>query len=131
MRMARSQGDGEVCINGIECPADVTVRFEVDKQRALPGPIVETPAGRKLESESAGGEWIVVESSNDAAGAARAATSRMIDLLAGRWGFSPVHAYLLVQRGDESQIQPGGERTDVHGFRGHLEATPPSQGNFS
>ncbi len=88
-----AQGDGEVCINGIECPADVTVRFQVHKQRALPGPLVETPAGRK--HESAGGEWIVVESSNDAAGAARAATSRMIDLLAERWGLDPVHAYLL------------------------------------
>jgi acetamidase/formamidase len=88
-----AQGDGEVCINGIECPADVTVRFQVHKQRELPGPIVETPSGRK--HESADGEWIVVESSNDAAGAARAATSRMIDLLAERWGFDPVHAYLL------------------------------------
>ena len=90
-----AQGDGEVSINGIECPADVTLRFSVHKQRALPGPVVETPAGRKLETDAAAGEWIVVESSSDAAGAARAATSRMIDLLAEHWGFSPVHAYLL------------------------------------
>ena len=33
-----AQGDGEVCINGIECPADVTLRFQVHKQRALAGP---------------------------------------------------------------------------------------------
>jgi acetamidase/formamidase len=90
-----AQGDGEVCINGMECPADVTLRFHVHKQRALPGPIVESPAGRKLEADAAGGEWIVVESSDDATGAARAATSRMIDLLVDRWGFSAVHAYLL------------------------------------
>jgi acetamidase/formamidase len=90
-----AQGDGEVCINGIECPADVTLRFQVHKQRALPGPMVETPAARKLESDAEAGEWIVVESSSDAAGAARAATSRMIDLLADRWGFNAVHAYLL------------------------------------
>ncbi len=90
-----AQGDGEVCINGIECPADVTLRFQVHKQCSLPGPLVETPAGRKLETDTGGGEWIVVESSSDAVGAARAATSRMIDLLADRWGFSPVHAYLL------------------------------------
>jgi len=90
-----AQGDGEVSINGIECPADVTLRFSVHKQRALHAPIVETPAGRSLETDASGGEWIVVESSNDAAGAARAATSRMIDLLAEHWGFSPVHAYLL------------------------------------
>jgi acetamidase/formamidase len=90
-----AQGDGEVCINGIECPADVTLRFQVHKQRVLPGPMIETPAARKLASDAAAGEWIVVESSNDAAGAARAATSRMIDLLVDRWGFSAVHAYLL------------------------------------
>lgn len=90
-----AQGDGEVCINGMECPADVTLRFHVHKQRALPGPIVESPAGRKLETDAAGGEWIVVESSDDATGAARAATSRMIDLLVEHWGFSAVHAYLL------------------------------------
>jgi acetamidase/formamidase len=39
--------------------------------------------------------WIVVESAPDAVCAARAATSRMIDLLADRWGFSNIHAYLL------------------------------------
>jgi acetamidase/formamidase len=90
-----AQGDGEVSINGIECPADVTLRFQVHKQRALPGPMVETPAARKLELDAKDGEWIVVESSSDAAGAARAATSRMIDLLVDRWSFSAVHAYLL------------------------------------
>ncbi len=90
-----AQGDGEVSINGIECPADVTLRFQVHKQRALPGPMLETPAARKLESDAGAGEWIVVESSNDAVGAARAATSRMIDLLSDRWGFSAVHGYLL------------------------------------
>jgi len=90
-----AQGDGEVSINGIECPADVTLRFAVHKQRALPGPMLETPAARKLESDSEAGEWIVVESSSDAVGAARAATTRMIDLLGHRWGLNAVHAYLL------------------------------------
>src|SRR6202451_876 len=70
-----AQGDGEVCINGIECPAEVTLRFQVHKQRALPGPILETPAARKLETDSAGGEWIVVESAPNATAAALAATS--------------------------------------------------------
>ena len=90
-----AQGDGEVCINGIECPADATLRFHVHKGRSIPGPLLETPAGRKLEADSESGEWVVVESSPDATAAARGATSRMIDLLADRWGFSEVHAYLL------------------------------------
>jgi acetamidase/formamidase len=37
----------------------------------------------------------VVESCPDAVAAARAATSRMIDLLVAQWGFSDVHAYIL------------------------------------
>ena len=87
-----AQGDGEVCINGIECPVDATLRFYLHKQRPLPGPIVESAPRTRQDIETA---WIVVESATDATAAARAATSRMIDLLVDRWGFSDVHAYLL------------------------------------
>lgn len=86
-----AQGDGEVCINGIECPADVTLRFHLHKQRPLAAPFVESPATGEVDT----GSWIVVESAQDAIAAARVATSRMIDLLAENWGFSEVHAYLL------------------------------------
>src|SRR3984893_5854937 len=68
-------GDGEICIHGIECPADVTLRFGVHKKRALPGPMVETPAARKLESDAEAGEWIVVESAADGTAAPHAGTS--------------------------------------------------------
>jgi acetamidase/formamidase len=87
-----AQGDGEVCINGIECPVDATLRFHLHKRRALPGPIVESAPHIKQDLETA---WIVVESGTDATAAARAATSRMIDLLVDHWGFRDVHAYLL------------------------------------
>src|SRR5277367_2052353 len=87
-----AQGDGEVCINGIECPVDATLRFHLHKQKPLAGPLIESaPRDRGPE----GNAWIVVESATDAVAAARAATSRMIDLLVDRWGFSDVHAYLL------------------------------------
>jgi acetamidase/formamidase len=89
-----AQGDGEVCINGIECPADVTLRFRLHKHRPLAGPMIETAAPLKQDLDGTGA-WIVVESSTDAVAAARAATSRMIDLLVDRWGFSEMHAYLL------------------------------------
>src|SRR6267378_7963152 len=72
-----AQGDGAVCINGIECPADVTLRFHVHKSQPLAGPIVESANPASHDSES----WNVVESAPDAIVAARAATSRMIDLL--------------------------------------------------
>jgi acetamidase/formamidase len=88
-----AQGDGEVCINGIECPTDVTLRFHLHKQRPLTGPLIESAASRRPDAGD--DAWIVVESGTDAIAAARAATSRMIDLLAERWDFSDVHAYLL------------------------------------
>lgn len=88
-----AQGDGEVCINGIECPAAVTLRFRLHKHRTLPGPMIESSETRRPDAAS--DAWIVVESAADAASAARSATSRMIDLLEEHWGFSAVHAYLL------------------------------------
>ncbi len=86
-----AQGDGEVCINGIECPAAVSLRFRLHKQQPLVGPIVEAAPG----APDGGGAWMVVESAEDALTAARSAVSRMIDLLVARWGFTPVEAYLL------------------------------------
>jgi acetamidase/formamidase len=88
-----AQGDGEVCINGIECPADVTLRFHVHRGQPLAAPLAESSAARERSEDS--GSWIVVESATDAIAAARAATSRMIDLLVSRWGFTDVHAYIL------------------------------------
>lgn len=88
-----AQGDGEVCINGIECPADVTLRFRLHKHRALPGPLIESSEIKTPDAAS--DSWIIVESAADPAAAARAATSRMIDLLSDNWGLSPVHAYIL------------------------------------
>jgi len=88
-----AQGDGEVCINGIECPADVTLGFRLHKNRLLRGPLIES-TDRKLP-DAAADSWVVVESASEPVAAARAATSRMIDLLMEHWGLSAVHAYLL------------------------------------
>jgi acetamidase/formamidase len=88
-----AQGDGEVCINGIECPLDVTLRFNLHKQQNLAGPLVE--ACDAVAPDSTADAWVVAESGTDLVETARAATGRMIDLLASRWGFSEIHAYLL------------------------------------
>lgn len=87
-----AQGDGEVSINGIECPADVSLRFRLHSDRAISGPLVESSEKHPEDSDSA---WVVIESAEDAITAARAATSRLIDLLAEHWSIAPVHAYLL------------------------------------
>jgi acetamidase/formamidase len=86
-----AQGDGEICINGIECPAVVTVRFTLLKGNRLSAPVVETPQ----RSLTTGGEWTMVESDEDPLAAGRRALNRMIDFLVNNWLFSPPHAYLL------------------------------------
>jgi acetamidase/formamidase len=88
-----AQGDGEVCINGIECPLDVTLRFHLHKHQPLSGPIVESTESVAPDTRS--DAWVVVESGPDLAETARGATSRMIDLLVSHWGFSDIHAYIL------------------------------------
>ena len=88
-----AQGDGEVCINGIECPADVSLRFRVHRQQPLSGPLIESAESRSPDAPA--DAWIVVESDSDAMQAARSATLRMVELLIGKWSFAPVHAYLL------------------------------------
>ncbi|HEV2275592.1 MAG TPA: acetamidase/formamidase family protein [Acidobacteriaceae bacterium] len=86
-----AQGDGEVCINGIECPLDVSIRLSLHKAQPLAGPLVESAEPKGPPADA----WIVVESGEDAMETARNATSRMVDLLASRWGFSEVCAYVL------------------------------------
>jgi len=89
-----AQGDGEVCINGMECPADVLLRFKLHKRYPLAGPMIES-SSRSEAFAKADPAWIIVESADDAMQAAKQATSRMIDLLVEHWGFSDIHAYLL------------------------------------
>jgi acetamidase/formamidase len=84
-----AQGDGEVCINGMEMPASVVLQFGLHKNASLDDPLVES-AMRTAEAE-----WVVVESGHDAFRTAQGATSRMVDLLVSRWGFDPVQAYVL------------------------------------
>ncbi len=87
-----AQGDGEVCINGIECPLDAVLRFHLHRSRNLTGPLIDfAPPPRMASSDS----WIVVESDADPLRAARSATSRMVDLLVDLWGFTEVDAYIL------------------------------------
>jgi acetamidase/formamidase len=88
-----AQGDGEVCINGIECPVDVTLRFQLHKQRSLTGPIVES--NEAVASDTSADSWVVIESAEDVVTAARGAANRMVDLLVSRWGLGEVQAYIL------------------------------------
>ena len=94
-----AQGDGEVCINGIECPADVSLRFTLHRSQQLSGPLIES-----APSDESGPAWLVVESHTDTLTAALHATDRMVDLLVAHWHFEPVHAYLLCSVAMKLQI---------------------------
>lgn len=85
-----AQGDGEVCINGIEAPANVTLRFTLHKNKPLSGPMLRSP-GRP----ATGPEWLFVEVHADPLVAAKAALNRLIDFLMERHGLSAEHAYIL------------------------------------
>ena len=123
-----AQGDGEVCINGIECPLDVTLRFHLHKQQPLSSPIVE--ACESIAPDSTADAWVVVETGTDLADAARAATSRMVDLLVSRWGFSEVHAYILCSVGSEAAPQPGSQRAGAHRERRDCKQILPERRLF-
>jgi acetamidase/formamidase len=88
-----AQGDGEVSINGIEAPLDITLGFRLHKHQPLDGPIIES--SEAVAPDTPANSWIVLASEDDILLAARSATNRMIDLLVSRWGFSELHAYLL------------------------------------
>ncbi len=88
-----AQGDGEVCINGIEAPLDVTLRFVLHRGESISGPLAES--SEAIVPDSPGASWMVIECGEDIATAAQRATSRMVDFLAERWGLDPVQAYLL------------------------------------
>ena len=88
-----AQGDGEVCINGIEMPATVSLRFRVSRDFRLTAPMAETSAPRA--PVAATGEWLMIEAHENPLVAAAAATSRMVDFLVERWSLKSENAYLL------------------------------------
>jgi acetamidase/formamidase len=87
-----AQGDGEVCINGIECPLEVSLRFHLHHGHTLSAPLIESA---QLPNSTNSESWIVIESDEDPLRGARNATSRMVDLLMRLWRFTDVHAYIL------------------------------------
>jgi acetamidase/formamidase len=50
------QGDGEVCVTGLEAPMYATLRFSLDKKRELPSPQFRTAPG-SLTSRVDHGAW--------------------------------------------------------------------------
>jgi acetamidase/formamidase len=89
-----AQGDGEVCVTGLEAPMYAALRFELIRGQALPAPQYRTPAPLTRRVDTApfygttgvGGDLYV---------AAQDAVRAMVSHIASTTGLSPEDAYLL------------------------------------
>jgi acetamidase/formamidase len=89
-----AQGDGEVCVTGLEAPMFASLRFTLDKGRSIPGPQYRTPGPLTPRVDSApfyattgvGGDLYV---------AAQDAVRTMVDHIAASYSLSREDAYVL------------------------------------
>lgn len=88
-----AQGDGEVCINGIEGPMEAEFRLTVRKDMRLDEPFAELPP--KISKVPDLGSWAFIASAPDALGAAKNVIHHAIDFLVDRFGWTPQLAYTL------------------------------------
>jgi acetamidase/formamidase len=88
------QGDGEVCVTGLEAPMYASLRFTLEKGRTIPSPQFRTAGPLTPRVDSAGfygttgvGPDLFVNAQN--------AVRAMVDHITGTYGLSPEDAYLL------------------------------------
>jgi acetamidase/formamidase len=85
------QGDGEVCVTGLEAPMYASLRFTLEKGRSIPTPQYRTagrpsPIGPLYGTTGVGGDLYK---------AAQDATRAMIEHISTTYGLTPEDAYLL------------------------------------
>jgi acetamidase/formamidase len=92
-----AQGDGEVCVTGIECPMQFSLRFNVVKGRSLPPWRYEfiTPAGALQPKFDAKGYFAHTALGPDLMTNAKNAVRGIIDWLVREKGLSREDAYVL------------------------------------
>ncbi len=89
-----AQGDGEVCINAIEMPANAEFEFHVRRDFRIDEPFAETPPpAASLPTDR--GSWSFIASRVDPLEAAKSVVNRAIDFLVSQHAFSPEKAYVL------------------------------------
>jgi acetamidase/formamidase len=89
-----AQGDGEVCVTGLEAPMFASLRFRLERGKRLPGPQYRT-AGPLTPRVDHAGFYGTTGVGGDLYAAAQDALRAMIDHLCERHGLSPEDAYLL------------------------------------
>lgn len=92
-----AQGDGEVCVTGLECPMRFSLRFTVVKGRSLPPWRYEfiTPPGSLQPRSDARGYFVHSALGPDLMTNAQNAVRGVIDWLVDEKGLSPEDAYVL------------------------------------
>lgn len=88
-----AMGDGEVCVTAIECPGEVTLRFELIKGANIPAPRFITK--EKSDSTSKEGYFVTTGIAPDLMDACRLATRNMIDYLVREHDLEKKEAYIL------------------------------------
>jgi acetamidase/formamidase len=89
-----AQGDGEVCVTGIESPTYAVLRFTLQKGRSIPSPQFVTKGGLLRRVEHAG-YYATTGVTTDLMSAAQNSVRAMIDHLTERYGLSREDAYVL------------------------------------
>jgi acetamidase/formamidase len=89
------QGDGEICVTGLESPMFATMRFSVQKGRSIPGPQYRTAPGPLTPAVDWGSFYGTTGVGGDLYAAAQDATRAMIDHLTAVYGLSREDAYVL------------------------------------
>ena len=89
-----AQGDGEVCVTGLESPMFASLRFRLERGRRLPGPQYRT-AGPLTPRVDHAGFYGTTGVGGDLYKASQDAVRAMIEHLGAHHGLSPEDAYLL------------------------------------
>jgi len=90
-----AQGDGEVCVTGIECPMYASLRFTLDEERSIPAPQYQTTPGPLTPKVDDGGFYGTTGVGPDVYVAAQEATRAMIDFVSESNDLSREDAYVL------------------------------------
>jgi acetamidase/formamidase len=89
------QGDGEICVTGLEAPMYAVMRFKLQKGRSIPAPQYRTAPGPLTPAVNYGAFYGTTGVGGDLYVAAQDATRAMIDHLTATYGLSPEDAYVL------------------------------------
>jgi acetamidase/formamidase len=90
-----AQGDGEVCVTGVESPMYAALRFTLQKGRSIPAPQYQVPPGSLTRDVDLGGWYGTTGVGPDLYVCAQEAIRAMVAHINQTYGLSREDAYLL------------------------------------